>query len=292
MGSLTILSLSAPSDSFKALIRLPKMSPMTTGLLSRLARRDCNVAQMTELVEKDAVLSAGLLQLANSAAFARLQPIHSLRHAISMLGLGTMRKFALSVSVTNLFSRFKMPSSFSLSRFNAHCVATGALTELLCDELPVESREQAFLAGMLHDVGKLLIAINLPKQYDDILAVNAIRRAPLVECEREIISVDHAELSALAIERWDLADPIRWAARYHHEPENAVDEKVSRGKLGLSLIVNRADAYLNYRGLSVLPPQLTPSEPPSLEFEGHSVPVIRVLNRFEEEWKSLGELFR
>ena len=205
MGSLTTLSLSSRVDPSKVLIRLPKMSPMSSGLLGKLARRNCSIAELTELGEKDALLSAGLLQLANSAAFARLQPIRTLRHAISMIGLGTMRKFALAVSVSNLFSRFKIASSFSLTRFNAHSVATGTLTELLCEELPVQSSEQAFLAGMLHDVGKLLIAVNLPKQYDDILAVRAVRRAPLIECERELLDIDHAELSALAIERWDLS---------------------------------------------------------------------------------------
>lgn len=293
MGSLTTLSLQTPPDPHKALIRLPKMSLMTARLLARLARRDCDVPELTAIVEKDTLLSAGLLQLANSAAFARLQPIHSLKHAISLIGLGTMRKFALAMSISNLFSRFKAAPSFSLTRFNAHAVATGTLTELLVDELPVAFPEEAFLAGMLHDVGKLLIAVNLPKQYEDILAVNAVRHDPLVDCEREIINIDHAELSALAIERWELVEPIRCAARYHHAPEFAsAEEKVPRGKLALSRVVHQADAFVNYCGFSVLPPQHLPAQPPSLEFEGFVLPVGRVLNRFEEEWKNLGELFR
>ena len=291
MDSLTTLSLHSRPDSFQTLMRLPKISPMTVRLLSMLAR-DCSVPELAALVEKDAPLSAGVLQLANSAVFARVQPIHSLQHAISMVGLGTIRKFALAVSISNLFSRFKAPATFSLNRFNAHSVATGVLTELLSAELPVESPEEAFLAGMLHDVGKLLIATNLPKKYDEILELNAVLQVPLLQCEREILKIDHAELSTLAIERWDLAPAIRHAARFHHEPERAsADEKVPRGRLGLSLVVHRADAFVNYCGLSVLPPALTPAEPPSLEFEGFSVPVDRVLTRFEKEWKDLGNLF-
>jgi HD-like signal output (HDOD) protein len=293
MSSITTLSLEERRNPFEALIRLPKMSPMTTRLLARLARRDCDVPELTAMVEKDALLSAGLLQLANSAAFARLQPIHSLRHAIAMIGVGTMRKFALAVSVSNLFSRFKAASSFSLTRFNAHSVATGTLTELLAEELPVAFPEEAFLAGMLHDVGKLLIATNLPKQYEDILAVYAIRCAPLVECERDVLSVDHAELSAMAVDRWDLAESIRCAARFHHQPERATsEENVPPGKLGLSLLVHKADAFVNYLGMSILPPHQTPVEAPSLEFEGFRFPVDRVLNRFEWEWKGLSDLFR
>lgn len=288
MGFLTSLSLSSNplADSLKNLLRLPRMSPLTMQVLGTLARRNCEIPELVDLVEKDTLLSAGLMQLANSAAFARLQPIHSLRHAVSMIGLGTMRRFALAFSVSNLFSRSKPASTFSLTRFNVHAVATGILAELLADQLPADAREDAFLAGMLHDVGKLLIAVNQPRQYDEILAAVALSRRPLVEIEKEILTVDHAELSAIAIEHWDLAEDVSRAARLHHTPEAPAK------RVPLSLIVNKADAYVNYLGLSVLPPLPWAEEAPELEIEGFPFPLAQTLGRFQAEWRNLADMIR
>jgi HD-like signal output (HDOD) protein len=289
---LVLTSRSTRQQTLKCLERLPSLSPMMTQLLARLTRRSCDVPEVAALVERDALLSAQVLRLANSAAFGRVQPINSVKHAIAMLGVGTMRKFALGSSLSNLFSRFRAAPSFSMTRFNLHSVATATLVELLSDEVPLEFSSGAFIAGLLHDVGKLLIAVSMPKQYEDILSVAAINNSPIVECEREILGADHAELSGLAISRWELAEPIRWAATYHHEPDKAtVVERAGSGKLGLSLVVHKADAFINYLGLSVLPTPPSSDEPPSLDFPGFGFSEERVRKRFELDLKNLGDMF-
>ncbi len=266
---------------------------MTTQLLARLARRNCDIIELTAVVEKDAVLSAQILRLANSAVFGRSQPISSVKHAIAMVGVGAMRKFALGASISNLFSRFRTAPSFSMARFNLHSVATGILVELISDEIEFEDSNGAFIAGLLHDVGKLLIAVSMPQQYEEILAVVAVSGAPLIDCERDILGTDHAELSGLAISRWELTEAIRWAAFYHHQPESAVDvEHTGPGKLSLSLAVHQADAFINGLGMSVLPPQPVRGEAPSLEFPGFEFPAERVNKRLELELKNLGDFFR
>jgi HD-like signal output (HDOD) protein len=292
MGLPLISGSSSREQTLKCLERLPTLSPMRTQLLSRLARRNCDVIELTEIVEKDAVLTAQVLRLANSAIFGRAQPINSVKHAIAMIGVSAMRKFALGSSISNLFSRFRTAPSFSMTRFNLHSVATGTLVELISDEIEFE-QSNAFIAGLLHDVGKLLIAVSMPKQYEEILAVAAVSGDPMLACEREILGTDHAELSGLAISRWELAEPIRWAAWYHHEPEHAVAvERTGPGKLSLTLAVHRADAFVNGLGMSVFPTPLARSEAPSLDFPGFSFSKERVIKRFEPELKTLTELFR
>jgi HD-like signal output (HDOD) protein len=292
MSVLVTSGASTREQSLKCLERLPKMSPMMTQLLARLARRNCEVPEVTSIVEKDTLLSAQVLRLANSAAFGRAQPINSVRHAIAMVGVGSIRKFALGSSISNLFSRFRTAPSFSLTRFNLHSVGVATMVELLSGELSMAFSEGAFIAGLLHDVGKLLIAASMPKQYEDILALNAVNRSPLVECEREVLGTDHAELSGLAVARWELAEPVRWAAFYHHAPAEAMAvEQTARGQLGLSLVVNKADIFINSLGMSVLPATPVAQEPASLDFEGFSYSQERLLKRFELEWKSLAEMF-
>jgi HD-like signal output (HDOD) protein len=293
MGSPLVSGASSREQTLKCLERLPSLSPMTSQLLARLARRNCDVIELTSVVEKDAVLSAQILRLANSAIFGRSQPISSVKHAIAMVGVGAMRKFALGASISNLFSRFRAAPSFSMARFNLHSVATGILVELISDEIEFEEHNGAFIAGLLHDVGKLLIAVSMPKHYENILAVAAVSGAPLIDCERQILGTDHAELSGLAVSRWELTESIRWAAFYHHEPERAVGvEHTGPGKLSLSLAVHGADAFINGLGMSVLPLQPLSSEAPTLDFPGFDFSTERVNKRLELELKNLADFFR
>jgi HD-like signal output (HDOD) protein len=284
--------LSTREETLKSLEKLPRMSPMMAQLLSKLARRNCDVPGVASVVEKDAVLSAQVLRLANSAVFGRKAPITQVKHAIAMVGVGTMRKFALGSSISNLFSRFKAAHEFSITRFNLHSVAVATLVELMTDELPVHFAEGAFVAGLLHDVGKLLVAVSLPKQYGEILAMHAVSDFTVIECERTILGTDHAELSGMAIARWEMAEPVRVAAYFHHEPEKAVElEGAGSRKIGLSSLVNRADAFINYVGMSVQPPGVLPAERPPLDFEGFKYSEKRLLQRFELEWQGMGDLF-
>ena len=292
MGLPVVSASSTREQTLKCLERLPALSPMRTQLLSKLARRNCDVAELTAVVEKDAVLSAQILRLSNSALFGRTHPVNSVHHAIAMVGVSSMRRFVLGASISNIFSRFKAAPSFSMARFNLHSVATGTLVEMISDEVPLEQPSGAFIAGLLHDVGKLLIAVSMPKQYEDILGVVAVTGAPLIACEREVLGTDHAELSGLAISQWELAEPIRLAASYHHEPDRAAElERTGPGKLGLTLAVHQADAFINGLGMSVFPIQPREDEAPSLDFPGFRFPAGRVMQQFEREVKGLTELF-
>lgn len=289
--ALLTLNLSKREDSLKNLDKLPRLSPLLVQFLGLVSRPNCEVSELTSVVEKDALLSAQILQKANSAVFGRIQPIHTVHHAIAMLGVGMMRRFALGSSISNLFSRQRSAPSFSMTRFNLHSVATGTLVELLAEELPVANRESALVAGLLHDLGKLMMAVHMPKQFENVLAMSFISGAPLIDSERQLLGTDHAELSALATERWDLDPAISIAARHHHEPETARDqENLPPGRVGLTMLVHKADAFVNYLGMSVLPPGATPSEAPDLDF-GIPYPVECVRERFQAEWKNLWNLF-
>ena len=265
------------------------MSPTATQLLGRLARRNCEIHELAVLIERDPLLSAQILGIANSAAFGRSHPISSIQHAIAMIGLGAVRKFALARSISNLFGKCKIAPSFSVTRFNLHSVATGMFLELLAEVVPLEDAEDAFLAGLFHDVGKLVIAVAMPEQYETILLAAALTQGSLVEAERIVLQTDHAELSALAVDYWGLGESIRSAAAYHHEPETAPP---ALGKISLAMAVSKVDAVVNAAGMSLLPAPPIGNEIPPLAFEGFDLDQGALIERFAAEWTTAGALYR
>ena len=276
-------------QAFLSLARVPALSPTVTQLLGRLARRNCEVHELAVMIESDPLLSAQILGIANSAAFGRSQPISSVQHAMSMVGLGSVRKFALAKSISNLFGKRRLASSFSITRFNLHSVATGMFMELLSEVVPLEDAEDAFLAGLFHDVGKLLIAVAMPEQYESIITAAAVTCESMLESERRMLQIDHAELSALAVDYWGLSEPIRMAAEYHHEPEKAPP---ALGKISLAMAVSKVDAVVNAAGMSILPTPPVGKEIPPLEFEGFPLDQGLLIERFAAEWTTAAALYR
>jgi HD-like signal output (HDOD) protein len=279
----------ARRQAFLALARVPALSPTATQLLGKLARHHCEVRELTILIERDPLLSAQILTIANSAAFGRSHPISSIQHAIMMIGLGTVRRFALTQSISNLFGKRKIAPSFSLTRFNLHSVATGMFMELLSELVPLEDGEDAFLAGLFHDVGKLVIAVALPEEYETILTASAVTCESILDTERRLLRTDHAELSALAVDYWGLGEPIRTAAAYHHEPDQA---PAPTGKISLAMAVSKVDAVVNAAGMSLLPAPPQVNEIPPIAFEGFSLDQGLLIDRFAAEWKTAGAMFR
>ena len=161
--------------------------------------------------------------------------------------------------------------------------------ELLADQVPIEDAEDAFLAGLFHDVGKLVIAVALPQEYEAILTAAAVRDGSVLETERLLLQTDHAELSAMAVDYWGLGESIRAAAAHHHEPDNC---PAGFGKISLALAVSKVDAVVNAAGMSLLPPRLVAEEIPPLTFDGFSLNQQSLLASFMTEWTAMGAMFR
>src|SRR5262249_61032164 len=134
------------------------------------AKEDVFLGEVSAIIEKDTVLAGTVLKLVNSALYARSGTINSVRHAVSILRLNKLRNVALSISVARMWHQVRTPKSWSQAAFNLHSVATAIMADGMAQRLNVSYPEGAFTAGLLHAVGKMLIAIALPAQYEEILA--------------------------------------------------------------------------------------------------------------------------
>ena len=277
--------------AIRALGELPPFSPILNRLLASLANEEISFVKLGDLIEKDPVMAGNLLHLVNSALYARRGSINSVRHALSLLGINKLRNAVLGMSITRMWNQVRTPSSWSMARFNMHSSAVAILSDLLAQRLNVNYAEGAFVAGLLHDVGRMLIALGLTEEYGRILQLHESEGKALVICEMEVTGLTHPELSAKALEIWNLPEPILNAVRYHHDP--ASDPSAKGGEVMLSRVLDAANQYVNSIGVSILKKCPDGADPTLVESLGLPAEQLQaVLAEFKAEYDAMSAFFR
>jgi HD-like signal output (HDOD) protein len=226
--------------------QLPPFSPVLSKLLATIAREDVSFAQVATLIESDTVLAGNVLKVVNSALYGFRGTVNSVRHAVAILGVDRLRNLSLGFSVARMWTHIPTPEGWSASKFNQHSLAVGIMADLLAQRAEAPYPEGAFVAGLLHDIGKLLIATGAPAGFSGILWSLKEPGANELDCEMEVLGTTHAELSGMALERWNLPLPIRQSAIFHLDPDRADD-----GGLHLSHVIYAADRLANELGNSI-----------------------------------------
>lgn len=227
-----------------ALQALPPLSPVLHRVIASLANENVSFAKMAELIEKDVALAGNILQLVNSPLYSVRGTVSSVRHAVSLLGVNKLRNVALGLSAAQMWRSLRTPPGWLMTEFNHHSASVAILADLLAQHLPVRDAAGAFVAGLFHDLGLLLIAIGLPAEYKQITLLCEKDPQGAPEHEVQVLGTTHAELSADALAAWNLPKPIRTAVRYHVQPE--LDSEASAaGGVALSRILHAANAYVS-----------------------------------------------
>lgn len=281
-----ILTPSAAREkAFQALGQLPPFSPVLAKLMATLAREDVMLTELADWIEKDAVLAGNVLRIVNSAAYGRSASVSSVRQAIAILGTVKLRNIVLAMQVARMLTQLKLPKGWSDSRFNLHATATALLADLLAQHLPIDYAEGAFIAGLMHDIGKLMFAVGLPDAYASVCEMQKQTGRSAVECEYELLGITHPELSLAVLEKWQLPIPIRSAVRYHHNPDA---DSSAPGLMALSRAIQLADNAVNQFGISLFPPQGELEDPaPLLEACGLGDRTPRVIELFKKDFEAL-----
>jgi len=296
--------------ALRTLSSLPPFSPVLNRLLASLAEEDVSFVNLAELVEKDTVIAANLLHLVNSAMYARRGTVSSVRHALSVLGVNKLRNAILGMSVTRLWRKVRLPSSWSMARFNLHSAAVAILGDLIVQNIPADYPEGAFVAGLLHDTGRLLIAMGLPLEHDQIEAIQDRELISRLECEQRVLGFCHPELSARALEIWNLPAEIQSAVADHHSvlawpgvdsPDLLALRRAIKdggggnsGLVPLACVVAAANVFVNSTGISISPEPASPCGNPAalgalgLDAKQQSV----ILGEFKTEFDAMSPFFR
>jgi putative nucleotidyltransferase with HDIG domain len=246
-------TISPPAENLSkrammALGKLPPFSPILNKLLASLAGQDVSFATLGDLIEKDTVVAGNILHLVNSALYARRATITSVRHALALLGMDKVRNTLLGMSISRMWSQVKAPPIWSMGRFNRHSASVAVLSDQIAGRVNADYAEGAFVAGLLHDLGRLLIALGLPDEFGRLVKLHEQSGKSWTECETELLGFTHAKLSADALAMWKFPEEVQVAVRDHHNPA-AIQ---TGGIIPLSAIVDAANRYINSTGESIV----------------------------------------
>lgn len=207
---------------------LPVVPRVYRALTSALTDPDVDLGQIADIVEQDIAIAAKVLQLVNSSFFGIRQEITSLRQATSYLGVNTIRDLVLSFEVFNQLEASAL-NAISLDQEQEHSLFVGRLARRLLEDKFLA--EYAFLAGLLHDVGKLVLAAGAADLWEQVVASDSHSLDPPHLVEEEMLGVSHAEVGAYLLGLWGMPYPVVEAVAHHHHP-SAVADQVSLGVLG------------------------------------------------------------
>jgi HD-like signal output (HDOD) protein len=178
---------------------------------------------VAEIVSKDIAICAKVLQLANSGFFGAARRVASIQQAVTVLGTATIRNLALSVEVFRAFEKAEAVPGFSPQALQDHALLTASIASRLLPNR--QESEDAFSAGMLHDVGQLVLAAAAPARLAEPLKVAHARGVPLHVAEHEQFGITHAEVGAYLLGLWGLPYPIIEAVAFHHAPDRVAHER-------------------------------------------------------------------
>ncbi len=198
---------------------LPSLPELYMRLIELLQNQNTTLKAVGELVAQDMGMSMKLLQLVNSAFFGLRRNVSNVADAVNLLGVETVQTLVLSLHAFNQLNA-RQVADFSLDAVWQHSVAVAALAKriALAEGLDKTQAEEAHLAGMLHDVGRVVLAINLPDEYGSVLTLAKDPARSLITCEHERFGASHAEIGAYLLGLWGISDPIVEAVAYHHFP--------------------------------------------------------------------------
>ncbi len=204
---------------------LPSLPQAVVKLLEVTLDEDASLSVVTSLAEKDPGLTAQILRLANSPLFGVNRNISTMDQAVISLGMGMVRNIAVSLSIYEAFADLDTLEDFSLARFWQHAISVSIIAKHLAAAADYEEPEEAFIAGLLHDVGQLHMIKLSPDNFKKIVEA-AQSGTTLLAAERKYWSKDHASTGAELLQAYHFPQGIIDAVCYHHHPEDEIEHSL------------------------------------------------------------------
>jgi putative nucleotidyltransferase with HDIG domain len=234
---------------------LPTLPAVAMEVNSMLQDVDSPIERLVELLEKDQSMVLKILRLVNSSFYGFKSKITSLRHAVTLMGYSTVQNAVVSVSVIDSLKTKNTLKGFDISRFWTHSIRVAVLSRHLAAQTKLAVPEEAFTAGLVHDIGKVVLVNHFPDVFVELMDVAAAQTITFYAAEMHGDTYPHNLIGSNLARRWMLPESLDLAIRHHHGGKSQGVDGMLPGLVSMSdTLVNVMDNLSGHR----LSPEIMP----------------------------------
>jgi len=275
-----------PEDLVKGVVKLISLPEIYIRVSQILEDPNHNAKQLGDIISHDPALTARILRIVNSAYYSLAAKIELVSRAVSVVGEDDLRNLVLATSAVDTFKR--IPNQLiDIDLFWRHSVHTGIVSRLFSKHCNILHGERLFVAGMLHDIGKLVLYFKEPELSQEVLIAAANSDGQLFRAEKDIFGFTHADVGAALIDAWKLSDTLKEVVAFHHTPLKAKNFRMEASIVHIAnCIVNalEPDIEIDEHILDDYPG----FEPKSLEITGLDLKILPDI--MDQAWEQAGEV--
>jgi len=197
------------------IVDIPTLPTVVSEILGLVDDPDSSTQDISNIIVKDPSLTSKVLKIVNSAAYGFVKEISTINHALTILGYKNIKSIVLGVTVFGMFNH-NSSADFDREAFWKHNLAVASATRIIAKKLKYKDTEEAFTAGLMHDIGKIVIDEFMPKIFKKVINLVKEKNIWIYEAEREILSSDHSIIGGYLANKWNLPEVLYQAIRYHH----------------------------------------------------------------------------
>jgi putative nucleotidyltransferase with HDIG domain len=196
--------------------QLPTIPKLGMEIIELASRPEISMEELSDVIHQDPSLAARILKVANSSYYGAPRQIDSLKPALVMLGLNEVQNIALGITFFDVMKRLEPKLSHYRELFWHHCAACGFVARILSQKLNLQNKGKDFIAGLLHDIGKIVIDACFSNEFAHVFTETFKHNPPMREAEHEILGESHEQFGVFLAEKWHLPQAICDAISYHH----------------------------------------------------------------------------
>ena len=202
---------------------LPTLPSMLNNINQMILNPRTSAKEVAQVISSDPALTSKVLRVVNSSFYGFPNRITTITHAIVILGFNTIKSIVLSSTIFDVFRRTVKPGDFDRTEFWKHSIGCGAAAKVVGRRLNYPMLEELFIAGLLHDVGKIVMDQFIPDKFVEVLNLVRTKDILIVDAEAQVLGATHADVGAWLFEKWNLSKGLVETTRCHHNPALASD---------------------------------------------------------------------